>query len=131
MWGFVKLGRNDVYSDYKELKFWVRLKCSLYLRYILLIEITGSSSKAQGVNLASLVLFKFPHNPAFFLHNQHISLHNIQENFHIIFIFFPHPIRCSEKTLNKDALKKTKLKVAPSSLNIWIFNIQSQLHQQS
>ena len=26
----VELGRNDVYSDHKELKFWVRFKCSLW-----------------------------------------------------------------------------------------------------
>ena len=42
---YLKLGRYDVYSDYKELKFWVRLKCStLYLPYILHI---GKQQKGQ------------------------------------------------------------------------------------
>ena len=32
---YVKLGKNNFYSDHKELKFCVTLKCPLYLHYIL------------------------------------------------------------------------------------------------
>ena len=76
----VTLGRNDVYSDYKELKFLVRLKCSLHL-----------AERPKG-STSLYLLFKFLHNPSFFPHNQHIFRHNFSENFHIN--FFPHPVRC-------------------------------------
>ena len=81
---YVTLGRNDVYSDYKKLKYWVRLKCSLSCT----LKFLESSRKAQVVNVISLITFKFPHYSAFFLHNQQIFLHNTPKNSRIIFNFF-------------------------------------------
>ena len=43
-----KLGRNDVYSDYKELKFWVRLKGSLFLRYMYILHIGKHQEDPRG-----------------------------------------------------------------------------------
>ena len=80
---YVTLGRNDVYSDYKKLKYWVRLKCSLSCT----LKFLESSRKAQVVNVVSLIMFKLPHYSAFFLHNT-------PKNFRIIFNFFLHSVRC-------------------------------------
>ena len=46
--------------------------------------------KAKGT---TLLIQKFPHNLASFPHNHPFLLYNIAENSHIIFPFFPHPIR--------------------------------------
>ena len=69
-----------------------------------------------------LLILEFPHNLAFFPHNRHFRPHNFAQNFHIIFHFFPHPIRWPEESARGDvALLKTftftKLSVCETKLS--------------
>ena len=86
----VKVGRN-VYSDHKELKFWVRLKCSLCLRHILHI------GKAQGVHISFTSCSNFCIIQHFFRIINTFFCIIFPKNICIIFNFFPHPIRCPLK----------------------------------
>ena len=47
--------------------------------------------KSQGKNFINFRKFCIIWH--FFSHNSHFLPHNIAENFHLIFHFFPHPIR--------------------------------------
>ena len=72
--------------------------------------------KAQGINVMFTRCSNFRIIQCSFPHNQHIFLHNIPENFSIIFKFFLHPIRCPVITSIHCQLLPTSVGMLRSSL---------------